>query len=138
MATIHFYEKPGCINNTRQKSLLAEAGHTLIVYNLLQHPWEQQKDKLRSFFGNTPVESWFNLSAPAVKGGKVIPKRLDEQQALTLMMNDPLLIRRPLLEIAGNRFSGFDAEVLAPWLNHSVIPKNIENCPRSQSKDCNP
>jgi hypothetical protein len=35
MATITFYEKPGCINNTRQKKLIAAAGHQVIAKNLL-------------------------------------------------------------------------------------------------------
>jgi hypothetical protein len=30
MATVHFYEKPGCINNTRQKKILAAAGHEVL------------------------------------------------------------------------------------------------------------
>lgn len=124
------------MNNTRQKALLAEAGHLLIVYNLLQQPWVEQQDKLFSFFGNTPVNDWFNRSAPAIKNGGVIPERLNEKQALELMVNDPLLIRRPLLEIEGKRFIGFDTAVLSPWLNASSVPSNIENCPRSHSKDC--
>ena len=35
MATITFYEKPGCINNTRQKKLLEAAGHQVVAKNLL-------------------------------------------------------------------------------------------------------
>ncbi|MBI1424317.1 MAG: hypothetical protein GC149_12685 [Gammaproteobacteria bacterium] len=39
MAEIVFYEKPGCGNNTRQKALLAAAGHHVIARNLLTEPW---------------------------------------------------------------------------------------------------
>ena len=35
MATIVFYEKPGCGNNTKQKVWLAASGHTVLAKNLL-------------------------------------------------------------------------------------------------------
>ncbi len=53
MATLFFYEKPGCANNARQKRLLMEAGHELIVRNLLETRWEV--GELRAFFGGRPV-----------------------------------------------------------------------------------
>lgn len=35
MATVIFYEKPGCINNTKQKARLLAAGHEVQAHNLL-------------------------------------------------------------------------------------------------------
>ena len=35
MATVFFYEKLRCISNTRQKKLLAAAGHQVVAKNLL-------------------------------------------------------------------------------------------------------
>ncbi|WP_217995184.1 hypothetical protein [Methylogaea oryzae] len=35
MATVLFWEKPGCVNNARQKRLLQEAGHTVLARDLL-------------------------------------------------------------------------------------------------------
>lgn len=130
MAIVHFYEKPGCFNNKRQKELLLEAGHILFVHNLLDYPWTHERDKLRSFFGSLPVKDWFNRSAPAVKNGEIVPEALDEQQALDLMTADPLLIRRPLLEVEGSRRAGFDAEVMEVWLG---VEKqgNLESCTKS-------
>ncbi|PJC70634.1 MAG: arsenate reductase family protein, partial [Zetaproteobacteria bacterium CG_4_8_14_3_um_filter_59_5] len=49
MALITFYEKPGCINNTRQKKLLKQAGHRLVEMNLLSEPWTAAG--LRPYFG---------------------------------------------------------------------------------------
>ena len=37
MATVVFYEKPGCGNNTKQKVWLAASGHTVLAKNL-PHP----------------------------------------------------------------------------------------------------
>lgn len=53
MATVYFYEKRGCINNARQKKLLAVAGHRVIARNVLAEPW--QKERSRVFFGGEPV-----------------------------------------------------------------------------------
>ncbi len=108
MATIVFYEKPGCANNARQKRLLAEAGHELIVRNLLETRWEA--DELRAFFGGRPVSEWFNRAAPRVKSGEIAPEALGEADAILLLLEDPLLIRRPLLQVGEWREAGFDAE----------------------------
>lgn len=132
MATIHFYEKPGCINNTRQKSLLIKAGHTLVEHDLLSQPWPHQLEQLRSFFGVMPVSDWFNRAAPAIKNGKVQPETLNDQQALALMADDPLLIRRPLLESEGMRCAGFDSALVNRLLAGLTPPDGIEQCPKNQ------
>lgn len=141
MATVHFYEKPGCVNNTRQKQLLSKAGHTLIVHDLLHQPWAEERAKLRSFFGDIPVADWFNRSAPAIKNGEVIPERMDEQRAIELMVADPLLIRRPLLEVDGRRRAGFDPDQIEAWLSITVDPgaPDLETCPKQHSHQaCSP
>lgn len=130
MAIVHFYEKPGCTGNKRQREILLEAGHIVFVHNLLQQPWSKEPDKLRSFFGDLPVADWFNRSAPAIKNGEVVPETLDEKQAIALMVADPLLIRRPLLEADGRRRAGFDAGEIEAWLEVDVGGANLENCPK--------
>ncbi len=45
MAQITFFEKPGCINNTKQKAWLKTAGHEVQVVNLLEHSWSKVKRK---------------------------------------------------------------------------------------------
>ena len=97
MATVTFYEKPGCSNNTRQKKLLAAAGHQVVAKDLLTETW--QPERLRAFFGALAVRDWFNYSAPAIKHGEIEPDKLTEQEALALMLENPLLIRRPLMQV---------------------------------------
>ncbi len=108
MATVYFYEKPGCINNTRQKKLLAAAGHQVVALNLLTEPW--QPDRLRAFFGALAVRDWFNYSAPPIKYGEIEPDKLTEPQALALMLENPLLIRRPLMQAGDSLMAGFDQQ----------------------------
>lgn len=109
MKTVIFYEKPGCASNTRQKSLLKAAGYRIDAHDLLTHPWTAHT--LRPFFGTRPVSEWFNRAAPQVKTGAVVPETFSESAALAAMLADPLLIRRPLIQLAEQRMSGFDAEV---------------------------
>ncbi len=131
MATVIFYEKPGCINNTRQKKLLAAAGHQVVAKNLLSEIW--QPERLRAFFGALPVRDWFNYSAPAIKHGDVDPENLTEQQALALMVDSPLLIRRPLMEVDGQLKAGFDQQTIDNWIGLTEIETtaDLESCPRT-------
>jgi nitrogenase-associated protein len=137
MATIVFYEKPGCGNNTKQKVWLAASGHTVLAKNLLKEKWTAER--LRLFFGDLPVAQWFNPAAPRVKSGEVDPATLDAQTALELMLAEPLLIRRPLMEVEGELRVGFDAAAVHAWigLNDAKPEGDIEACPKShQANPC--
>jgi nitrogenase-associated protein len=129
MATVTFYEKPGCGNNTKQKALLAAAGHQVIARNLLAETWTEQR--LLEFFGNRPVADWFNRTAPKVKSGEILPELMEAATALQLMLQEPLLIRRPLIEADGGKEIGFDEEVIHAWLGLTPTGKELESCPRS-------
>lgn len=133
MVDVIFYEKPGCINNARQKKLLQEAGHHLDERNLLAEPWTAAK--LLAFFNNLPVNAWFNQSAPAVKSGEVDPDMLTAEQAIHCMLADPLLIRRPLMEVADRKIAGFEAEKLSELLKPGLaIDNTLESCPKRDSQ----
>jgi nitrogenase-associated protein len=123
MAHLIFWEKPGCAGNARQKALLIRSGHTLDVRNLLAEPWTAET--LRPFFGARPVAEWFNRSSPRVKSGEVLPEALDEEGALTLMLADALLIRRPLMEAEGRREAGFEPERIAAWIGLADTPAPV-------------
>jgi len=133
MATVVFYEKPGCANNTRQKVLLAAAGHTVLAKSLLTEKWDAPR--LREFFGTLPVAAWFNPSAPRIKSGEVQPEMLDESTALEWMMADPLLIRRPLMEVDGEHRVGFDQDAVDRWIGlASKMPReNLEACAKGDA-----
>ncbi|MBN0989729.1 ArsC/Spx/MgsR family protein [Amphritea pacifica] len=131
MATVIFYEKPGCINNTRQKKLLRAAGHQVDDRNLLTHDWEPQT--LARFLQPENRDSWLNRTHPGLKSGDVELDLSQPDKVLAAMCHDPLLIRRPLMEIDGHCLQGFDAELLDQLIGLSVMPDgDIETCPRSQ------
>lgn len=139
---LEFYEKPGCINNRKQKDLLIAAGFDLEVHNLLSHPWTV--DELRMFFSELPLPQWFNPSAPRIKLEKIKPFLLTEDEALKEMVADPLLIRRPLIAHLGKKQAGFDLNVWLPLLQVgnaiaaeaalATVPVDIELCPKLQQQ----
>ncbi|MEH1837270.1 MAG: ArsC/Spx/MgsR family protein [Nostoc sp.] len=138
MARVIFYSKPGCQGGTKQKVLLTAAGHEVIAYNLLTEPWTVER--LRSFFGDRPVAEWFNRSSPKIKSGEVVPEKIDAETALQLMLREPLLIRRPLLEIDNRREVGFDVEKIDAWIglkpadeslremSENLMNQDLQNC----------
>ncbi|QJD29186.1 ArsC/Spx/MgsR family protein [Methylococcus geothermalis] len=133
MALVHFYEKPGCANNARQKQMLREAGHELIVHDLLETPW--RAEELRLFFEGRPVAEWFNRAAPRIKCGDIVPEHLDGEKALALMLDDHLLIRRPLMQVGERREVGFDADRVHAWIglnpNRETPQTDLESCRRT-------
>ncbi|MGF1933977.1 MAG: ArsC/Spx/MgsR family protein [Nostoc sp. ChiQUE02] len=124
MAKVIFYSKPGCKGGVKQKVLLTAAGHEVIPQNLLTEPWTAER--LRSFFGDRPVAEWFNLSAPKIKSGEVVPEKIDAQTALALMLKEPLLIRRPLLEVGDRREVGFDVQKIDTWIGLQAVDESLQ------------
>jgi nitrogenase-associated protein len=132
---IVFYEKPGCINNTKQKKLLEEKGYSVIPVSILTHPWE--KTVLRQYFGNLPVDKWFNVSAPAIKNGEIDYTTFNEAEALDAMIINPLLIKRPLINANGRLAVGFDNELVELLLEGQDI-SHLLSCPNiATNNNCN-
>jgi len=129
VATVLFYQKPGCGTNARQIRALEAAGHQVIAKSLLTEPWSAQE--LRPFFGKTPVTSWFNPAAPRIKSGEVKPAEIDAANAIALMLDDPLLIRRPLVDVDGTRCAGFDREPVLSLLGGAR--SDLQGCTRREA-----
>lgn len=119
MANIVFWEKPGCGGNARQKALLEAAGHVVEAKNLLAEPWTRQR--LLDFLAPLPVPHWFNRAAPEIKNGDIVPEEVDAATALSLFVNHPIFIRRPLMQamdggLRGSRHVGFVLEDVDAWV----------------------
>jgi nitrogenase-associated protein len=137
LANVVFYEKPGCGTNARQKRMLEAAGHSVIARSLLAEPWTAER--LHAFFAGMPVSSWFNSASPRVKSGEIDPGNLDVPAALALMLADPLLIRRPLLEALGKRRAGFENDLARALLVDHMASSAETGCSRrAASAPCLP
>ena len=104
--------------------------------NLLAEDWAGKPEQLREFFGDKPVSEWFNRSAPAIKQGLIDPETLDADQAIALMLAEPLLIRRPLMQVGQQKMAGFDEQQVHRWIGLSGIyqQEDIESCPNQPQK----
>jgi nitrogenase-associated protein len=126
-----FFEKPGCGGNARQRAALEAAGHTLARRDLLAEPWTPEA--LLAFLAPLPVAEWFNRAAPRVKSGMVVPEQLDADSALALLLAEPLLIRRPLMQRCddGSRRVGFDTAAVDAWVGlapAALARSSLEGC----------
>ncbi len=114
MAKVIIYGMAGCPANAKQKQQLTAAGHTLVERDLATA--DLTAADLRAFFGDKDVDAWFNRRAAAVKSGAVNPDALDETAALSAMLADRELIRRPLIQSGDRREAGFDPTTLHGWI----------------------
>lgn len=114
MVQVIFYAKPGCRGNARQVRVLETSGHEVVVRDLLAEPWSAEE--LRSYFGDRPVADWFNRSAVRVKNGEIVPEGLSGREAMALLLADHGLIRRPLMQAAGERHVGWEPDLIARWI----------------------
>jgi nitrogenase-associated protein len=133
MVQVLFFEKPGCINNARQKKILRNAGHNVIAMDILRYEWNNHT--LLNYLSVLPILQWFNLAAPNIKSGKIDPSNLTQEQALKLMIKDPVLIRRPLMKINGQYKVGFDFDEINNLIGLQEINKedDFETCHRDNT-----
>ncbi len=128
MADLVFYEKPGCVGNNRQKVILRKLGISLQVHDILCETWTPEN--LRPFFADKVVSSWFNESAPRVKNGQIDICKLSETDALFLMLEQPILIKRPLMVYQTQMQSGFTSGPVFDLLGISFNDaQNVDGCP---------
>ena len=117
MAVVTFYEKPGCSGNARQKALLEASGHTVIARDILTTDWKRLD--LFPFLKSLPVAQWFNRNAPLIQSGAIDPDSFDASDVtsvLSLFVDHPILIRRPLLEVDGVCRAGFYIPLIHAWI----------------------
>ena len=141
MTHLVFFEKPGCGGNARQRAALIAAGHTLEQRNLLTAHWTAES--LLAFLAPLPVADWFNRAAPRVKSGEVNPDALEPDAALALLLQEPLLIRRPLMLRTddGTRHVGFDTAAVNAWVGlgtNPASPRTLEGCASPHERCADP
>lgn len=138
MTTLIFYEKPGCATNAKQRALLEAAGHQVIRRSLLAEPWTAAR--LRGFFQDKPIPEWFNRASPRIKSGEIDPQQVTADLAISLLLADHLLIKRPLLEIGSVLIAGFDPKRLQASID---LPpphqsQELQDCSRLSTPASNP
>jgi nitrogenase-associated protein len=122
-----FYEKIGCSGNERQKKLLTSHGISFQTRSLLDTKWD--KESLSSFFTGLEKEEMVNKFAPQVKNRQIDIDTLSKDELIQMMIKEPILIKRPLLQIGSNRICGFDIEKINSCLNSDICESiKISTC----------
>lgn len=136
---ISFYGKPGCKGNARQIEQLKQAGYVLQVIDILTREWDVET--LQKFFGQEKPHACINTRAPQISSGEFDPSTLNENGVLQAMIQDPILIKRPLLFYRGEFACGFDHPLVKQLLGEEPIDYECEAsdiCPQPQlpSAEC--
>ena len=121
---VSFYEKPGCKGNERQKKLLIEAGYALHVIDLLSKDWKTED--LLKFFSGRSIYDCVNTRAPKITKEGFDPSKLSEDELLMEMINNPILIKRPLLFYRGEFGVGFDNDLVDKLLGDLQRPSECQ------------
>jgi len=77
-----------------------------------------------------------NHTAPAVKNGEVNPEELSFEQAMQMMIEEPILIKRPLIEVNGLSLQGFEDVRLKPYLGDWDHSEDVITCPNLKTLSC--
>lgn len=125
-----FYEKTGCAGNARQKKLLKSCGVDFEVKSLLDTQWS--KATLEPFFKGLTPKEMFNPFSPAIKNNEIDIANITYDEAVEMMIKEPILIKRPLIQINESYYCGFDIALLNEALNIDMDrPKDINSCTSS-------
>ena len=63
---------------------------------------------------------------------EIVPANVTRDEALGMMVAEPLLIVRPLMQVGGERLAGFDVETVHNWIGlkiEAVGERDSKNCP---------
>lgn len=127
-----FYEKIGCVGNKKQKELLKANNIEFDVKSLLDSKWD--KTTLESFFVGLNKNEIVNQFAPKVKSGEIDINSLTKEQLIYKMIQEPILIKRPLIVIDNTKICGFDIPKINEALNIDLdTKKEVGTCQSSDN-----
>ena len=70
------------------------------------------EQELRDLIGNRPPSQVFSWNSPSFKKLGATREDLDDDRLIHLMLDEPRLIRRPLVQVGGEVFVGTDKEAM--------------------------
>ncbi|WP_368029213.1 ArsC/Spx/MgsR family protein [Arcobacter sp. s6] len=127
-----FYEKIGCNGNAKQKEVLKSHNISFTVKSLLDEKWTFET--LSEYFKGLEVKDIFNPFAPQIKNEEINILSIKKDEAINLMIKEPILIKRPLLDINGIKLCGFNIEQINKLLNVNIdTNKKLNTCSSSDS-----
>ena len=93
------------------KAELSQKGLELEERDFFKDAFSEQE--LRDILGDTPPSDIFSWRSPSVKKMGLNKDELSDDELISLMLEEPRLIRRPLIQVDGNLIVGTDKKAMA-------------------------
>ena len=93
------------------KASLSQAGVKLDERDFFQDPFSEAE--LRELLEDTPASAVFSYRSPSVKKMGLKTDELSEDDLIRLMLEEPRLIRRPLIKVGDRVVVGTDKKAMA-------------------------
>ena len=97
------------------REALSQAGVTIIDRDFFAEPFTDEG--LRTLLGSTPAREAFAARSPTVKKLGLDLDALSDDELVALMVEEPRLIRRPIVVIDGQLIPGATEKLLAVFLS---------------------
>lgn len=123
---IEFYEKQNCAGNKKQRELLESFGVEIEQKDLLSETLS--KDELKKFFKDLEVKECFNPFSPKVKKREINIENISLDEAIEIMIREPILIKRPLIKYQNTYICGFDIDKINNFLSIKIDKFNPFEC----------
>ena len=94
---------------------LSQAGYKLLKRDFFKDPFSE--DGLIGIIGSRNPEDFFSFRSPSFRKLQLDRDNLNQGDLVGLMLQEPRLIRRPLISGKGKLFVGTDKKALAELLN---------------------
>jgi regulatory protein spx len=113
---VTLYTKAGCTTCIKARQFLLSQGIHYTERDIFKHPFSE--GELRSLVERRPITEIFSFRSPSVKALGLAPEQLSEEEMIRYMLEEPRLIRRPLMTTGQALAVGFDEEQLLSTLKH--------------------
>ncbi len=94
---------------------LSQAGYKFLERDFFKDPFSE--DELIGIIGSRNPEDFFSFRSPSFRKLQLDRDNLNQGDLVGLMLQEPRLIRRPLISGKGKLFVGTDKKALAELLN---------------------
>lgn len=132
---IIFYEKRGCAGNAKQKKVLQHYKVPFETKSLLDTSWSIES--LKPFFEGLETHEMINSFAPQIKNQELDTANLSKKELIALMIQTPILIKRPLLVIGKEKICGFDIVKINKALGVNISKElSIGSCSSQGGEVC--
>ncbi|MBN2492094.1 MAG: hypothetical protein JXQ29_14705 [Planctomycetes bacterium] len=107
---VRLYQKSSCGHCRRAKAILEGMGLVLEIRDLIREPLN--RNELTDLIGSTDVREFLNPASTLFRQRRMSTFPPTKAEAIRLMMEDPNLIRRPIVIKGKRKVFGFEESVL--------------------------